>query len=211
MRKAEWFMVIMAVVFFVTGALFYPYLPTQVASHWDSAGQVNGHLPKFWGAFLLPIIFVFLAVLFILIPRIDPRRENIKKFISYFDYFIITFTLFFYYIFLLTLLPNIGVAIDMRLAITVPMAVLFYVIGIILPKLKSNFLIGIRTPWTLSSETVWQKTHEFGGPLFKLTAIIALFGVLFPAYAFWLLIAPIVVAAIWLTIYSYILYEKEKK
>src|SRR5579871_6816371 len=99
MHKSEWFLIGMAVIFFATGAFFYPHLPLQIASHWNSAGEVNGYLSRVWGIFLFPIIFLVVAALFFAIPRIDPRRDNIAKFRKYYDYLIIAISLALYYIY----------------------------------------------------------------------------------------------------------------
>src|SRR5580698_663404 len=106
-HKSEWFLLVMAIVFFATGAAFYPHLPTEIISHWNAAGQANGTMSRAWGAFLLPIIFAIIALIFAAIPRIDPRRDNITKFRRYYDYFVVLFAVFFYYIYLLTLLKNV--------------------------------------------------------------------------------------------------------
>jgi uncharacterized membrane protein len=212
MRKSEWFLVIAVVAFFVTGLLFYPNLPIEVVSHWNAAGVANGHLPRFWGAFLLPIIFVILAALFFAIPRMDPKRDNIAKFRHYFDGSVIAFTIFFYYIYILTLLPNVGYQFDVTTFLIPALAVLFYVIGVVLPHTHPNWFFGIRTPWTMSSETVWHQTHKVGGLVFKISAVISLFGMFFsPSIAIWFLLVPILASALGLVIYSYVLYEGERR
>ena len=90
-------------------------------------------------------------------------------------------------------------------------AALLYYIGVVLEKTKSNFFVGIRTPWTISDETVWEKTHKLGGKLFKASGIIALFGVFFKEFAFVLIIVPILAASAYAFVYSYIEYKKIHK
>ena len=212
MKKSEWFLLGAAIVFLATGIAFYPYLPSEMASHWNAVGQVNGSMGRVWGVFLLPIIFLIIAIIFFAIPRIDPKRENIAKFRKYFDYLVIAFTIFFYYIYLLTLAWNLGYEFNIGAAIIPPLAGLFYVIGGILPHTEPNWTIGIRTPWTISSPTVWRKTHAVGDPVFKISAVIALFGIFFPSQlGIWFLLVPILISALGLIIYSYVLYERERK
>jgi uncharacterized membrane protein len=211
MRKAEWFLIVMVVIFFATAGAFYPHLPTQFASHWNAAGQVNGSLSRGWGAFLFPVIFVLIALLLLAIPRIDPRRENIAKFRSYFDIFLIVLALFFYYIYLLMLLWNVGYEFNLGAAIIPPIAALIYIIGMILPHTHPNWFVGIRTPWTISSDAVWHETHRVGGWAFRACGIIAFLGIFFsPPVALWFIVAPIVVSAVGLVIYSYVLYSGRK-
>jgi uncharacterized membrane protein len=210
MHKSEWFLAVMVLVFFATGIALYPYLPAQIATHWDAAGQVNGSMAREEGAFLIPIIFLIIAAIFFAIPRMDPRRDNIAKFRKYFDYFLVAFGLLFYYIYLLTLFWNLGYSFDMTSFLVPAIALFFYVIGAILPHTKPNWTIGIRTPWTISNDTVWKKTHQASGPAFKISAVIALLGLSFPVFAIWFLVVPLIVSAIALVIYSYVLYEGKR-
>ena len=90
------------------------------------------------------------------------------------------------------------------------MAILMFYIGILLEKAKQNWFIGIRTPWTLSSEKVWDKTHKLGARLFKTLAVIILASLLVPKYSIWIVIMPIIATALWLFIYSYLEFKKEK-
>jgi uncharacterized membrane protein len=211
MRKSEWLLVAVGILAFATGAFMEPHLPAMVASHWDAAGQVNGYLSRAWGAFTFPAIIVFVIALFLAVPRMDPKRNNIAKFRDYFDCLTITLAVVLYYFYALTLLWNLGYPIDMMRWFIPAFALLFYVIGIVLPHTTLNFTIGIRTPWTILSETVWRKTHAAGGIAFKISAVITLAGVLWPSLALWFLLVPIIASAVGLFVYSYVLYEGEKK
>lgn len=211
MRRGDWILFIATGIFFITGALFYPFLPASVASHWNAEGVINGYTNRFLGAFLVPVIFLIIAVILVLVPRIDPKRENIFAFRHYFDYFRITLAFVFYYIYLLTLLIGVGYQFSFTTALIPAIAVLYYSIGIMLPHTKPNWSIGIRTPWTISSDAVWRSTHRAGGILFKWLGVLGLLGMLFPSRTgFWFLTAPLIIAVIGLVIYSYILYERER-
>ena len=87
----------------------------------------------------------------------------------------------------------------------------FIFIGFILRKVKRNFFIGIRTPWTLSSDVVWDKTHKLGSKLIIHSGIITLIGIFFQNYMLWFILTPIIVSAIILLIYSYLEFRKEEK
>ena len=92
------------------------------------------------------------------------------------------------------------------------MGLLFIVVGSMLRKAKRNFFIGIRTPWTLSSDTVWEKTHQLGSVLFMVSGALAVIGGLFGGtVAFWMLMVPLMGSTIFLLIYSYVLYQRETK
>jgi uncharacterized membrane protein len=90
------------------------------------------------------------------------------------------------------------------------MGLLFIFIGYMLRKAKRNFFIGIRTPWTLSSDVVWDKTHQLGSVLFMLSGALALLGGFSGGMsAFWLMFVPLIGSTIFLVIYSYVLYRRE--
>jgi uncharacterized membrane protein len=92
------------------------------------------------------------------------------------------------------------------------MGVLFIAIGYMLKKAKRNFFIGIRTPWTLSSDTVWDKTHQLGSILFMLSGALAIVGGFFGGMtAFWFLFIPLIGSTVFLVAYSYLLYQDETK
>lgn len=190
------------------GGYLYPQLPERVASHWNAKGEVNGYMGRFWGVFLFPIILTGLLVLFMLIPRIDPLRENIEGFRSYYDGFIVLISLFLFYIFLLTLFWNMGRRFNMTLVLVPAVGVLYYYLGIMLENAKQNWFIGIRTPWTLSSEVVWNKTHKLGAKLFKAAGALAFLGLLNQSYAVYFMVGPILVASIYTIVYSYREYSK---
>jgi uncharacterized membrane protein len=124
--------------------------------------------------------------------------------------FIIVIFLFLAYIYGLTLLWNLGFMFNMLVVLLPAFAVLFYAAGVLIQNSKMNWSIGIRTPWTMSSEKVWNKTHSLGGKLFKVCSFIILLGIFVPDYAFWLMFVPIIVAALFPVAYSYFEYQKEK-
>jgi len=211
MRKSEIIILGIILFSFAMGLYFYPQMPERVASHWNAQGQVDGYMSKFWGLFLIPFISVGILLFFILIPKIDPLKKNIEKFRKYFDGFIVLIIVFLFYIYLLTILWNIGIRFDMGQFLVPALGILFYYAGILVENAKRNWFIGIRTPWTLSSDRVWQKTHQLGGKLFKIAGIIALTGLFFPGYALYLVLIPVLSVAVYTIVYSYFEYQKEVK
>jgi uncharacterized membrane protein len=211
MRKSNILISAVILFSFALGIYFYPQVPDKMASHWNAQGQVDGYMSKFWGLFLIPIVSIGLFLLFLLIPKIDPLKENIEKFRKYFDGFIMIVFLFLLYIYILTILWNIGLRFDMGQAIAPSMGLLFYFVGVLVEKSKRNWFIGIRTPWTLSSEKVWDKTHRIGGKLFKVAGVIAFIGALIKEYSIILFIVPIVLVSVYTIVYSYLEYQKEAK
>ncbi len=185
-------------------------MPAKMASHWNIRGEVDNYISKFWGLFLMPFISIGMFLLFILIPKMDPLKANIEKFRKYFDRFIILIILFLFYLYLLTIFWNFGNKFSMNQVLPPAFGILLFYCGILIENAKRNWSIGIRTPWTLSNEKVWEKTHRLGGKLFKMVGIIALFGIFFPNYAFFLVLVPAILVVIYTIVYSYFEYRKER-
>jgi uncharacterized membrane protein len=197
---------------FATAIYFYPTpLPNMMASHWNINGEVDGYINKFWGLFLMPILMVVFTVIFFFVPKIDPEKKNIEKFYEEFNKFIVVFNLFILYVYILTILWNIGYSINMTASIMPAFAVLFYFCGSLIGKAKRNYTIGIRFPWTLANDIVWDKTHKMGERLFKLSALFILLGTFFTQYAFALMFVHLIASVFFLFIYSYLEYQKVKK
>jgi len=211
MNKTNIFVLIVIAFSFGVGYYFYPQMPQSMASHWGIGGRVNGYMPKFWGVFLLPIMTLALWLLFLLIPKIDPLKSNITQFKKYFDRFVGLIVLFLFYIYLLTIAWNLGYRFEVSRFMVPALAVLFYGAGSLIEHAKPNWFIGIRTPWTLSSAVVWEKTHRVGGQLFKAAGILALGGLFFPALTFYFVFFPVIAVAMFTLIYSWAIYQKEKK
>ena len=196
----------------LVGVLFYPQLPERMASHWNINNQVDGYISRFWGAFLMPLISLGLLVLFMLIPQIDPLKANIAQFRGYFNIFILLLIVFMAYLHGLTLAWNLGyTGFNMGSALLPALGLFIFFIGFLLEKAKRNWFIGIRTPWTLSSDKVWDETHRLGATLFKVSGLLAILGAFLLEIAFWLMFVPLIGSSLFLVIYSYVLYAREER
>jgi len=195
----------------VSGILLYPMMPERIASHWNMQGEADGYGSKALGVFLLPALSAVILCLFMIIPKIDPLGKNIESFRKYYDGFILSFIAFMSYLYILTILWNTGMRFNMSQALSPAFGMLFYYLGILLENAKRNWFIGIRTPWTLSSDVVWDKTHRIGGKLFKAAGIISLLGALIPQYAILLMLVPVISVAAFSFVYSYVEYSRQNK
>ena len=211
MRIIQIISLFIILISFGIGIVCYPQAPNIMASHWNAQGQADGYMPKFWALFLMPIITAVMFLLFLVIPRIDPLQANIKKFENYFHGFVLLIILFLFYVYILTILWNISVKFNMTYSILPATGLLFYYIGILLKNAKRNWFIGIRTPWTLSSDIVWDKTHKIAAKLFKVAGIIAMLGIFAGEFAVLFVMVPVICAAIYTISYSYFEYQKLPK
>jgi uncharacterized membrane protein len=194
---------------FAIPVIAYPLMPEPMASHWGMSGEANGYLPRFWGLFLVPFISAGLALLFLIIPRIDPLKKNYQQFRPAYDRFVIVILLFLLYLSVLVILWNLGLRFSMAQVLAPAFGALLYACGVLIGRAKMNWFVGIRTPWTLSSERVWEKTHAFGGKLFRAAGILALLGAVLPGIAWLLFIGPVLLISVYLVVYSYLEYQKE--
>lgn len=210
-KKTKFLSLILLVTLFSVGTFLYPDMPDQMASHWNYNGRVDDFIPKLWGLFLLPLVTSVLLIVFLVIPKIDPLKKNIEKFEKYYEGFILLLMLFLSYVYLLTLAWNLGFMFDMNLMIIPAFAILFYSVGVLIEKSKRNWFIGIRTPWTLSDDRVWEKTHERGSKLFKIIGIISLVGLFFGNLAFLFILIPVLLITVYLVVFSYFEYTKLNK
>ena len=197
----------------VAGLALWNQLPYQMASHWNSNDQVDGYISRFWGVFLMPLITLGMFVLFLVVPGIDPLKANIAQFREAFNIFIALMVAFMLYVHGLTLVWSLGYQDFKMSAAMLPfMGILFIAIGYLLRQAKRNFFIGIRTPWTLSSDSVWDKTHQLGSTLFMVSGAFAILGGFFGGMtAFWLMFVPLIGSSLFLVVYSYVLYRGEMK
>lgn len=203
------FPLVIITVSILIGVYFTPLLPDPMASHWGVDGLVNGYVSKDFGIYFMPVLSLFLYFLFRFLPKIDPYKKNFKEFQNYYDLFICVIFSFFFYIYLLTLFWNLGYRFNLVQLMSPAIAVIFYYAGVLTQNAHRNWFVGIRTPWTLSSVTVWQKTHKLGGKLFKFTALLALFSTLIPQYAVYLIIVPVLFTTATVFVFSYLEYRKE--
>jgi len=88
----------------------------------------------------------------------------------------------------------------------------FFYLGSIMKQLKRNWFIGVRTPWTLSSDKVWEKTHKFASKIFKVWGGLIILTIFIPAeYSIWVILVSSFIVLIWIVLYSYLEFRKEKK
>lgn len=201
-----------AIFHILLAGILYPSLPQQIPMNWGFNGTVS-YSDKHQLFFLCGMA-LFMAFLFDILPKIDPRNKNYVKFGSYYDYFCI-----FMQIFLLIMTGIILMESFRPGSLSVPMIVmiltgiLFVFLGNVMPKIKSNFYMGFKTPWTLSSEEVWYKTHRLGGKCFFLAGIlmIALSFLANEKISFWLIMGAILIASALPMVMSYVWWKQEQK
>ncbi len=213
MKPRTLLIAILAVVLvsFLVGAAAYSQLPSRAVTHWNAQGQPDGYSSRFSAAFVLPILLAFVVGLLLFLPRIDPRRFNAAGFRLSYYFFILLVVGFMLYLQALTILYNLGIHFDLLTAMIPGFAILDFATAYVLRRAKPNWFIGIRTPWTLSNDQVWQETHRVGSWGFVAAGALSLFGLIFPREAFLFIIVPLLAVSIFALAYSYFAYRRIQK
>jgi uncharacterized membrane protein len=189
----------------------FAILPDTVPIHWGINGQVDGYGPKWSGTFLYPLISIGISVLMRVLTVAGPRlegREHVAANLQLRKIILTGTILFLLIIQLSTLAQSLGGSFDMTLVIMLAISVLFIFLGNYMGKVRRNFWMGIRTPWTLASSVVWERTHRLGGWLFVTVGVIGILCSFIPVLRLWGILVPIIATSIFLYIYSYICYKR---
>ena len=198
------------------GLLLLPALPEQVATHFDAAGVPDGFMPKLQAVVTIPAFMALINLFCHAALHFDPRRQGQSGVLR-------TVTMWFCPVLCVvlqaaTLVYALGVPVPIALVCCVTVGIFFTIIGNYLPKCRLNYTMGIRTPWTLSSEENWNKTHRLGGKLWVAAGLLitasgflALGSGRGGELAFGLLVAAVALASIVPVVYSLVLYQREKK
>lgn len=200
----NWILLVIPVIYI---AINWDKFPAEVPIHFNFDGEPDNYASKIVGLMLLPGINIFTYILFLITPKIDPRKSNYELFIRKYTIIRTLFHLFLCEIILLVCYYSLGNKINISEIGTYSVIAMFLILGNYLGNLRSNYFIGIRVPWTLESEEVWNLTHRFAGKLWVGVSICALIAVyILPSNKIILPIYIFVIAGLPI-IYSYIKYK----
>ncbi|MEO8908959.1 MAG: SdpI family protein [Gemmatimonadaceae bacterium] len=209
MRKWIPFLIVIAAI--TASAVVYPKLPETMATHWDMDGQANGWSSRFVGAFITPLLMLAVWGFLRVLPAIDPRGSNYLKFGDAFQAIVVSIMFFLLAMHIFILRAALGYPVALQRGVPLGIGVLLVVIGNLLPRARPNWFLGIRTPWTLSSDRVWEKTHRAGGQMFVGGGIlIILAAIVIPQWAHFVLITVVVACSLGAAIYSYVEWKREQ-
>lgn len=203
MKKQDFILVSLIFFSFIIAIYCYPIMPDSMPLHWGSDGIADSYGSKLVGLFLFPIISIFIFLMFYFIPRIAVYKKNFSEFEKEYNIFKVTIILFLFILYLSTLSFSLGFKFNMNHIVLPLVAIMMYIIGMILPKIKMNYFIGIRTPWTLSNKKVWKKTHVLGGKMFKLFSLLFLMALLNYRYIINIVVVILLLGVVYLFFYSY--------
>ncbi|HEV7991764.1 MAG TPA: SdpI family protein [Gemmatimonadaceae bacterium] len=207
----KWYPLLLTAVGVLMTLAVYPRLPETIAVHWDLDGNPNGWMPRAIGAFFAPVFLLLLWGLLRLAPRMDSREEHSRRFSEAYETIVASA--------LLLVLATHGIVLAIALGHHVPVGrivpalvgALFVVIGNVMPRTRANWWFGVRTPWTLSSDRVWERTHRLAGYSMTVAGVVMIVtGLVLPST----LGAPVMIAAavgsvIAPAVYSYLTWRRE--
>ncbi|MFZ5945293.1 MAG: SdpI family protein [Bacillota bacterium] len=172
--RKEWLFIYLLIIPLAVAFILYPSMPEQVPTHWNTRGEVDQYSSREFGTFFLPVLNIGLYVLLVVTPKLDPKRMNYEKFFGTYKFMRYAIHLFFVLMFAVTVSAALGHAIDIGLWIPAGISVLFILLGNIMSRVRHNYFVGFRFPWTLANEEVWRKTHLLGSKLMVAGGIFSL-------------------------------------
>ncbi|MDQ2714297.1 MAG: SdpI family protein [Chloroflexota bacterium] len=187
-------------------------LPDIVPIHWGASGQANGYGSKWLGTFLYPLMSIGIYVLVRLLLAAGPRlggRQSTTPNLKVARIILAGIVLFMLIIQLATMAQALGIGFDMTMVVMLAVSVLFIFLGNYMGKIRRNFWMGIRTPWTITNAVVWERTHRLGGWLFVAVGLIGMLCSFIPSLRLWGLLVPLIAVSIFLYIYSYVCYRQQ--
>ncbi|HOJ78623.1 MAG TPA: SdpI family protein [Bacillota bacterium] len=190
--------------------VLYPLLPPKVPSHWNFNWEIDGYSNKPF-VFVMATLPLIIYLLLILVPKIDPRRDSYQKHHKAYNAFIAVLMLMLIVVHWLIILTALNIPVNARLLFSLAMGSLLIVSGNYMGQIRQNYTFGIKTPWTLADETVWKKTHRKGGLAFIISGLVFILGGFVPnSYPLLIGLTFLMLAIIYLTIYSYLEFKKIK-
>lgn len=190
---------------------FYSQFPERIVTHWNFQGQADGWSSKSFGSFFFPLLLLGIYLLMIAVPYLDPKKERYGEFAKPYAILRTMMTAIFGLIYLATSFYNLGYDLNIGAITAASIGILMIVIGNYMGKIKKNWFVGVRTPWTLSSENVWNKTHRFSGALFMLWgAVIIAVPWLPETLGLILFFGGVLAVTLGSFAYSYLIFKKEK-
>jgi uncharacterized membrane protein len=195
---------------FAAAAWAWPQLPNKIPTHWNIRGEVDGYGNRFTGLLLLPITVAVLYPLFRFLPSIDPGKRHYENFATAYGVFRIAFSLFMAGMYATTIVAAFGRHVDVTMIVCLMAGALLAVLGNLMGKIRPNWFIGVRTPWTLSSQASWNKTHHLAGWLFMLMGLaVAAAGVVQTGWMLAGMLTVLLGSLAWMVVYSFVIYRRD--
>jgi len=209
--QLETLSVIVLLANMIASVYFFIHFPDVVPTHWNIDGDPDGFSGKTFGAFFFPALILGIYVLLLVLPTLDPLKSRYQEFAKTYQIIRMAIVLMLSSLYWVASFAGLGAPIAINQVVPMGVGILFIVLGNFMPKVKKNWFVGIRTPWTLSNEEVWNKTHRLGGKLFVLGGLaIFVSGFLPGKIAFAILMTVVVLVSVGSMGYSLWLWKRSQ-
>lgn len=196
----------------LASAVAWSGMPDLVPLHWNWRGEVDRYGSRTVALVLMPMIMLGVWALMRLLPRIDPFRENYAKFAGTYELLIDTVLAMMLVIHVAVLLGAGGAPDSVTLVVRLAIGAVLIVLGNVMPRTRQNWFVGVRTPWTLASPRVWEKTHRLAGYLLVGVGVLVIATIpLAPQVGMPILAGGVGLVAISTVVYSYLEWRKEAR
>lgn len=205
MRKDSKFSIIASIlVFILFNLVFYNKMPEILPVHWNINNEVDSYSSKFFAMVILHGLMILLNIFLCFMLDHDPKNKTQNNFVTKLSKFSIP--IFMIIIYIITISFGYGKNLSVGFIINILIGFLFIGIGNYMPKVKRNYTVGVKLPWTLNSDENWRRTQRLSGYLFIVLGFIFLISAFLNNIT--IIIGGIVVATIVPMIYSFYLYKK---
>lgn len=192
----------------ISWLICYPSIANQVPIHWGVDGPDN-YASKGSAFLIINGLIIFIYIMMMAVPKIDPKKKNYQYFSRGYMFIVNAMVVLFFVLSMLTLMIGLGYNIPMERLVGPFVGLLFIVLGNYLQQAKPNFFFGMRTPWTLSNEEVWRKTHRLSSKLFIVGGLLIILTIFLPSsWEIYVILTVVVIISLILYIYSYLLFRK---
>jgi uncharacterized membrane protein len=210
--REDWPLWVLFMLALGLAAFVYPILPDRIPVHWNIHGEVDKWGSRGFGVFGMLGMFAGCYLLMLVMPLVDPKRANYPKFQPTYRVIRWTIVIVLLAIWCAVLAVACGFPLAIpRLAMAL-VSLLFIVLGNFIGRVRYNWFVGVRTPWSLSSEEAWRLTHRASGPAFVLGGMLSLVGSLFGGlYAATAMIIGICGAILFAVVFSYFAFRRASR
>ena len=191
-------------ILIIFNLLFYDKMPAELPTHWDFRGQADDYSSKFEAMVLIQGFLVVMNLFLCFMLDNDPKNKRQNNFLMTLSK--LSMPIIMTIIYIITILAGLGKEVNTSVIISILMGILFIAIGNYMPKVKRNYTMGIKLPWTLNSDENWRRTHRFGGICFIFMGLIFFVSPFVKSEIIFYL--PLIIVAVLPAIYSYYLYTK---
>ncbi len=207
--RRDWPLWTLILLLLASGVYFYPQLPERVPSHWNVRGEVDGYSSRFFGAFGLPLVNLAIYVMMLVIPSLDPKKTSYERFAGAYDVIRWSIIGVMALLHVVVLMAGLGYEVDAGRVVQPAVALMVILMGNQMGRVRHNYFVGIRTPWTLANEEVWRRTHRMSGPLWVAGGLVALGATWLPTpYNFGVFMGAIIGVSLVSLVYSYVVFKQ---